>query len=105
MRVWDAETLECVEVISGSGDVGAIAAGASSGLAWRAIGRDQEIVIEPTDGGEPVAWFSIPLFLITTHPNGRTWAGAAGNHVDIFTLEDVPNPPDQDNDTNEAQPN
>ena len=105
VRVWDAETLECVEVISGSGDVGAIAAGASSGLAWRAIGRDQEIVIEPTDGGEPVAWFSIPLFLITTHPNGRTWAGAAGNHVDIFTLEDVPNPPDQDNDTNEAQPN
>jgi WD40 repeat protein len=94
VRVWDAETRQCVGVIPGSGDVVAISAGASSGFAWRAICRNQEVVIESTDG-EPVAWFSIGLGSIATHPNGHTWAGTDTDHVCIFTLEGTPKPPEQ----------
>ena len=87
VRVWDAETGECLEVIRGSGDVTAIAAGASLGLPWCAIDRSQEIVIEPTGGGDPVGRFPIAFSDITTDPNGRAWAGSARNHLYIITLD------------------
>jgi len=90
VRVWDSETGECLDVIPGSGDVIAIAAGISSGLPWRAIGRNQETVIEPTDGGDPVGRFPIALRNIITHPNGRDWTGGNANHLCIFTLKGEP---------------
>jgi len=89
LRVWDAQTGECLEVIEGSGDVTAIAAGASSGLSLRAIGRGEQTVIEPVDGGEYVARFPTPLEHITTHPNGRSWAGSLLSQFYIITLEDI----------------
>ena len=86
VRVWDAETGKCLEVIRGTGDVAAIAAGPSR-LPWRALARGLETVIESQATGSPVAWFPAALRLITTHPSGRTWAGADGNHLYILTLE------------------
>ena len=56
VRVWDAATGDCLEVIPGSGDVAAIAAPASV-FPWRAMSRNLETVIEPASGGEAVAWF------------------------------------------------
>ena len=104
VRVWDAATGECLELIQGSGDVAAIAAGASPQRPWRAIARGQETVIEPAAGGDPVARFPVPLNSLTTDPNGRTWAGSAGNHLYIITLEGNPKPT-QLNHRNEDQPN
>ncbi|HUT91441.1 MAG TPA: WD40 repeat domain-containing protein [Thermoguttaceae bacterium] len=90
VRVWDAETGACIEVIRGSGDVAAIAAAGSSALPWRAMRRDQELVVERAAGGNVVARFPEALAYITTHPSGRTWAGASGNHLYIITLEGNP---------------
>ena len=94
MRVWNADTHECIEVIQGWGDVAAIAAPSSSGLRWRAISRDQELVIEPA-GGNVVARFPVALTPITTHANGRSSAGTTweGNHFYIITLEGDPSSP------------
>ena len=59
----------------------------------RALSRGVETVVERADGGQAVACFPISLAHITTHPNGRTWAGSSGNHVYIITLEGDPSPP------------
>ena len=106
VRVWDAETHECLEVIRGSGDVAAIAAGASSGPAWCAIGRGQETIIELTGDGGSIARFPIAFGNITTHPSGRTWAGSSANHLNIITLEADPSLAQQEgrDDGKEDQP-
>ena len=88
--VWNAQTHRCVHVIRGSGDIDVIAAGASWGLPWRAIGRDEQIVIEPAGGGAPVARFPIAFPPITPQPDGRACAGASVNHLYIITLEGDP---------------
>jgi len=93
VRVWDAATGECIEVVQGRGDVAAIAAGTSSGLLWRAICRDQECVVEPTGGGRSSAKFPVWLGHITTLPNGRTWASLAGSYLHFTTLEGDPSAP------------
>ena len=86
VRVWDTETGECLEVICGSGDLDAIAAGPAK-FPWRALARDQEAVIENGETGNVIARFPIPLKNITTHPNGRTWAGSSANHLYIIRLK------------------
>jgi WD40 repeat protein len=54
VRVWDAASGECLEVIQGSGDVAMIAAPGKA-FSWRAGRRDLERVIEPAGGDEAVA--------------------------------------------------
>ena len=85
VRVWDAESGACLEVIQGSGDVAAIAE-AGEAFRWRAIQRGRETVIEPVGGGAPVAWFPAELSCIRTHPSGRVWAGAVGDYVCLIRL-------------------
>jgi WD40 repeat protein len=89
MRVWDALSGECLEVLLGSGEVSALVVRAAGTLAWRAMTRGLETVIEPAAGGTAVAWFSPALKRITTHPSGRIWAGVAGSHVYLIRLEGV----------------
>jgi WD40 repeat protein len=95
IRVWDAQTGECLEIIEGSGDVKAIAAGASK-FPLRAIARVHETVIERTEDGKPIAWFPIVLAHIITHPSGRTWAGAVANHLCLITFEGITEPASQE---------
>jgi KaiC/GvpD/RAD55 family RecA-like ATPase len=83
VRVWDAASGRCLEVIQGVGDVCAIAAG----LPLRALSCGPDTVIERVASGEPVAWLPESLKPIVTHASGRTWAGAAVNNVYIATLE------------------
>lgn len=86
VQVWDAESGQCLEVLRGSGDVVAIAAGPAE-FPWRALARDQETVIEDAEAGNVIARFPVPLENIITHPSGRTWAGSSANHLHIITLE------------------
>jgi WD40 repeat protein len=88
-RIWDAQSGECLEVLQGYGDASALVAGVAGTLAWRAMTRGLETVIEPAVGGTAVAWFSPPLERITTHPSGRIWAGRVGHHLYILQLEDA----------------
>jgi len=86
VRVWDAHSGECLEVIQGSGDVRAIASG-SQAFPLRAVARGLETVVERADNGKTLGWFPVALQHIVTHPSGRTWAGAVANHLYIITLE------------------
>ncbi|HEX4146846.1 MAG TPA: TIR domain-containing protein [Pirellulales bacterium] len=86
VHLWDAATGECIEVIQGSGDVRAIAVGASV-FPWRALSRNQETVVERAADGAVVAWFPERLANIGTQPSGRLWAGAKGNHLYLLRLE------------------
>jgi len=89
VRVWDAHTGECLEVIRGWRDVAAIAAGPGE-FPWRALNRDLETVIEDAETGNVVARFPVPLVNIVTHPSGRTWAGSSANQLYIIRLEGSP---------------
>jgi WD40 repeat protein len=89
VRVWDAESGECLEVIKGSRDIDPIAS-AGSVFPWRGINRGLETVIEPSGGGEAVAWFPAALWGIATHPSGRIWAGSVNTHVYLIRLEGEP---------------
>jgi WD40 repeat protein len=86
VRLWDARTGEYIEVIQGHGDVLAIAAGASV-FRWRARVRNLDTIVEQSTGGATVARFPEPLADIATHPSGRLWAGAKGNHLYLLRLE------------------
>jgi WD40 repeat protein len=86
VRVWDADRGVCLEVISGKGDVLAIAAGAAS-YPWRALRCRLETVIERASDGQAVAWFPAALHSIVTHASGRIWAGSVPNHLYLIRLE------------------
>jgi hypothetical protein len=85
-RVWEAETGTCLEVIQGEGDVAAIAGGAAL-FPWRLMGRRDESVVESAVDGRVVALSPTPLERIATHPSGRRWAGASGDHMHLLQLE------------------
>jgi len=86
VRVWDAESGECLAVHQGFGDVSAIAAGPPS-FPWRALSRMLETVIEDAATGKAAAWFPATLGHILTHPDGRAWAGSESNHLYLIALE------------------
>jgi hypothetical protein len=89
VRVWDAETGTCQEVIQGQGPFVAIASGAAV-FPWRALWRGLETVIEPARGGEAVAWFPVAFLDTATHPSGRIWAGRSRYQVYLIQLEGHP---------------
>jgi hypothetical protein len=91
-RVWDLQSGECVEVLPRSSEVSGIVAEATGAFAWRALSggsETAETVIEPAAGGTDVAWYSLELENITTHPSGRIWAGSAGRRLYLIRLEGV----------------
>jgi WD40 repeat protein len=53
--------------------------------------RELEMVIESGQNKQLVAAFPAAFpgkfWPIVSHPGGRTWAGATGNHLELFTLE------------------
>ena len=91
VRIWDAHTFVCLEVVQGSRDVAGIAAGESISP-FSALGRGLETMVEQAGEGKPVAWFPIALTDIRICPSGRSWAGGAGPQVQIITLAGVPGP-------------
>ncbi len=86
VRVWDAANGQCLEVIRGSGDLRAIAAG-SQAFPLRALARGLETVVERADSSQRVAWYPASLGELVTHPSGCKWAGAVGSYLCLITLE------------------
>jgi len=76
-RVWDFRSGSCrtLEVPN---------AGQSR---WQAVEAGTETEIQAAETGAKVARFPLKLWHLALNPDGRTWAGAAGNHVYLFTLE------------------
>jgi WD40 repeat protein len=69
------------------GGVCRVADGAAASALWQAVDAGAETQIVAADTGAEVAWFPLKLWHIVGHPDGRTWAGAAGNHLYLFKLE------------------
>ncbi len=76
VRVWDAQSGECTEVIEGMGDVVAIA-GQEKTFALLATVQALGTVVQQAASRRPVAGSPRVLSTsLTTHPAGRTWLGA-----------------------------
>jgi WD40 repeat protein len=86
VRLWDCASGDCLEVIEGKTDLAALAAGPAA-FPLRAVSPGLETVIESAATGAVIAHWPVALTALTTHPGGRTWAGGAGTHLDLFTLE------------------
>jgi len=89
VRLWDTTSECCLEVIQGKADVVALAGGVAFSPS-RAVSRVLETAIEETRTGEAVAWFRARFDHLTTHPDGRLWAGTIGSHVYLIALEGDP---------------
>jgi WD40 repeat protein len=83
-RVWDAIGGHCLEVIAGSGDVTAIAAGAQ--VPWTVVG-DEETLIGSSATRSAAACYPTAIHHLTPHPNGQLWVGAHADYLCLFTLE------------------
>jgi WD40 repeat protein len=68
VRVWDAASGQCLEVIKGTGDVAAIAAGQMV-FAFRASARGLETVVEDAATGLPLTLFPAFIGDMCTHPS------------------------------------
>jgi WD40 repeat protein len=86
VRIWDADSGDCLEIIPGRGDIRAIAAVATL-HSFRAMERGLEAVIETSAGGIEMAWFLDSLSALSTHPTAPVWAGRIFNHMLLFRLE------------------
>src|SRR5262249_36401724 len=84
VRVWDAASGTCLQLIQGSTDVAALARGAGAG-GWRAVNRGSETILEGP-AGTAVAWFPLATQDIGTHPSGRAWAGYVADYLALFAL-------------------
>ncbi len=99
VRVWDAESGDCLEVIGGTGGPGAAATGPPQ-CPLLATGRGPVTAVEPAAvglvewfdeerdyTGSALAWFPEAFSHIVPHPGGPTWAGTTGHGLCLFTLE------------------
>lgn len=86
VRVWDAESFACVEIIEGIYRDLAVIGHGSTQFPWHAIFQGPETVIEEAATGQPAAWFPAAPYNIATSPAAHTWAGAVGNYLCLIQL-------------------
>ncbi|TWT94472.1 WD40 repeat domain-containing protein [Stieleria varia] len=86
IMIWDLNRGSCVESISGTTDLSALAIKRHE-HPWRWIGRTDDSLIETMDGKTVAAWFPRPLASVTAYPSGRIWAGSIDNHLCIVAIE------------------
>jgi hypothetical protein len=85
-RVWDFAAGDCLREYDGYADVAAVAAEPDR-FPWWAVMVEDETVIQPAGGGDPIARFPVPLRQIVTGPSGRIWAGGVENHLFLIALD------------------
>ena len=86
MRVWNATNFQCIEVIHGTGDLAAVAAGPKI-FPFRMLARGLETVLKTAASRQEIAWLPMELKRIATLPSGRVWAGALPNYRALVQLE------------------
>src|SRR5262249_43197101 len=89
MRVWDILERVCVAVLDSDGDAAALAGGADR-FPWLALRGRVETVIQSATTAQAVAWLPTRLYHPAPRCDGRTWAGAGGKDLCLFTLEGNP---------------
>ncbi len=89
VREWRVDSGECLDLIR-MADICAVAGGPEQ-YPLRAVRRAAcaaGLTIEDSRTRKPLAWYPPRLWRLATHPDGRQWVGAAGQHVYLFRLED-----------------
>ncbi|NUQ65362.1 MAG: hypothetical protein HUU20_23085 [Pirellulales bacterium] len=87
LRIWEARSGVCLGSREGIVDTAALAAGPMR-FSWRAVCRSVDTAIESSQTDAAAAWFPASyVFQVATHPGGRAWAEAEGNHLYLFVLE------------------
>ena len=94
VRVWDVDSGKCINVIHGSGNLSALAAGVTR-IPCRALLRGVETVVEFGKPPRIIARFPTGFWFLAPHPAGRTWAGSltvspvdlSKRHIYVLTLE------------------
>ena len=87
LLVWDAGTGGGFRLIRDTDEIAARLDGRPSRFRLRPSGL--ESVLEAVATGRPVGWLPSPLDVITAHPCGRIWAGAAYEHFCLFSVQDT----------------
>ncbi len=87
VRVWDVESKARLSL--GPREILDFIPGAAGIVACPVVARprESETVIQSIATGEALAFFPVRLDHLALHPSGRTWAGASGNQIYLFTLE------------------
>jgi WD40 repeat protein len=89
VRVWDAESGECLQIYEGRTDAQALA----DQRPLVAVAQALETIIQQAGSQRPVAWLPESVHGIAAHPSDCTWACRAvwaGSYVCVVTLEGVP---------------
>jgi hypothetical protein len=92
VRVWDAHTGACLEVIRGTPDLTPFVTPGNPSP-WRAEIQGLETVIVSAAQGQAIAWFPQVGSPRTTYAAHCTRACGIGDYVCVFTLEGNPDQP------------
>jgi WD40 repeat protein len=85
-RVWDVATDQFLEVADGRAETRAVAAGPGV-CPFLVLGQTTESLVADAVSGEGVAWYPLPLWYISGDLSTPAWAGAFGEYLALFTLE------------------
>jgi hypothetical protein len=86
VAVFAVNQREPLDLISGAGDVAALAAPVEH--PFQVVSNSQETVVATGEPRHAVAWFPVVAArLLVAHPHGRAWAVVEGNNFQVFTLE------------------
>ncbi len=86
MRVWEVGSETCL--LDAPGIVSATAVAAETERTpWRAVSAGWETLLVVPSTGAVAARCLGAYNCLAAHPSGRAWAGAAGNHLVLFSLE------------------
>jgi len=88
VRLWDAETGECLAIHPGTSDALSVAEGPAE-HPFAVFVRGLETDVEDVRQGKVIAGFHVNIEHITTHPTGVIWAGTIGNHLAFLKLEGI----------------
>jgi WD40 repeat protein len=86
VRVWDADSGECLMNVHGSSDPAGILDSPVE-FPWRLLSRNSESQIKASHTETIIARYPVPLNYIKIHPNGFRWAAVDGSELVVLTLE------------------
>ena len=87
-RVWDVRTGQLLQSIDGVNRLAAVSASSGRGTCpIVASVRGNETCLVDVNTGLPIASLPARLNALRSEPDGRVWAGKAGNHLYLLRLE------------------
>jgi WD40 repeat protein len=87
VRVWNGESGACVSIVQGTNDLFTVLPGSEGVPSQLSRANVHETEILSSPGGHPVAWHFRPINLSACPTSPRLFAGFAGTHVYLLSIE------------------